>query len=116
MITPSQPRRYDGDLCAPVPLLDGCDPQLRWQPCKFCLSCDRPVEGAAASGGIGGNAPGHTLGCCCVMQWIPPPRAKIGRASTISTFRSGSSFARISAACSSRGSSNPHSSVKPLAR
>ncbi len=28
-------------------------------------------------------------GCCWVMQWIPPPRAKIGRASTVTTSRPG---------------------------
>ena len=30
-----------------------------------------------------------TFGCCCVMQWMPPPRAKIGRASTVTTRRPG---------------------------
>ena len=28
-------------------------------------------------------------GCCWVMQWMPPPRSKIGRASTSTTSRSG---------------------------
>ena len=32
---------------------------------------------------------GATRGCCCVMQWMPPPREKSGRASTVTTSRPG---------------------------
>lgn len=31
----------------------------------------------------------RVLGCCWVMQWMPPPREKIGRASTLTTRRPG---------------------------
>ena len=30
-----------------------------------------------------------SAGCCWVMQWIPPPRARMGRASTVTTRRPG---------------------------
>lgn len=57
----------------------------------------------------------QTRGCCCVMQWMPPPFAKISRASTSSILRPGKSFAKVAAFSSSRGSSKPHSTTAPLA-
>ncbi len=56
-----------------------------------------------------------TAGCCWVMQWMPPPRAKIGRASTVTTRRPGYASARIArAAASARSSPNPHAITPPL--
>ncbi|CAH0257940.1 hypothetical protein SRABI76_03412 [Microbacterium oxydans] len=57
----------------------------------------------------GGHA---TAGCCCVMQWMPPPRSKSGRASTVTTRRPGYAAARISrAAASARSSPKPHATT-----
>ena len=46
-----------------------------------------PSPGRAAP--AGSRSPRQRAGCCWVMQWMPPPRAKSGRASTPTTRRPG---------------------------
>ncbi len=63
------------------------------------LSLD--IAGASVSGGSACPA-----GCCCVMQWIPPPRCTISSEGTCTIRRSGNVFSMISATTASIGSSN----------
>ena len=53
-------------------------------------------------------------GCCWVMQWIPPPRANNGRASTETIVRPGYCSARMAAASASRRSPKLQAITAPL--
>ncbi len=77
-----------------------------------------PIERAVRRPALGGPRRNCSFdqraGCCWVMQWMPPPRSKSGRASTPTTRRPGYASPRIARDASSCSSPNEHAMTPSL--